>query len=56
MNQYLYRIQPTRMEMLREGPTPQEEQLVSQHFNYLKALMAQGTLILAGMVSVPPTG
>jgi uncharacterized protein YciI len=36
------------MEMLSEGPTPQEEQLVSQHFNYLKALMAQGTLILAG--------
>lgn len=48
MNQYLYRIQPTRMEMLTEGPTPREQELVSQHFAYLEGLMAQGTLILAG--------
>jgi uncharacterized protein YciI len=48
MNQYLYRIQPTRLEMVSEGPTSREEELVGQHFNYLKGLMAQGTLILAG--------
>jgi uncharacterized protein YciI len=48
MNQYLYRIQPTRMEMLSEGPTPRESELVSQHFQYLQGLMAQGNPILAG--------
>lgn len=48
MNQYLYRIQPTRMEMLTEGATPRESELVSQHFQYLQGLMAQGSLILAG--------
>ena len=48
MNQYLYRIQPTRMEMLSEGATPHESELVSQHFQYLQGLMAQGKLILAG--------
>lgn len=48
MNQYLYHIQPTRMEMLTEGPTAHEGELVGQHFEYLKGLMAQGRLILAG--------
>lgn len=48
MNQYLYRIQPARIEMLSEGATPREEALVGQHFEYLKALMGQGRLILAG--------
>ena len=48
MNQYLYRIHPTRMEMLSEGPTSRESELVSQHFEYLQGLMAQGKLILAG--------
>jgi uncharacterized protein YciI len=48
MNQYLYRIHPTRMAMLSEGPTAQESELVSQHFSYLQGLMSQGKLILAG--------
>jgi uncharacterized protein YciI len=48
MAQYLYRIQPTRIEMLTVGPTPQEEEIVSQHFNYLKNLMEQGVVILVG--------
>lgn len=53
MNQYLYRIRPTRMEMLSEGPTPRESELVSQHFAYLEGLMAQGKLILAGRTQTP---
>jgi len=48
MAQYLYRIQPTRLEMLTVGPTPQEEQIVSQHFAYLKNLTEQGVVILVG--------
>ena len=45
---FLYRIQPTRPAMLREGPTPQEEAILSQHFDYLKALTVQGVVVLAG--------
>jgi uncharacterized protein YciI len=46
--QYLYRIQPTRPEMLMVGPTPEEETKVAEHFAYLQRLLAQGVLILAG--------
>jgi uncharacterized protein YciI len=48
MAQYLYRIQPTRPEMLSEGPTPEEAEIVSQHFAYLQDLAGQGVVILAG--------
>jgi uncharacterized protein YciI len=48
MAQYLYRIQPTRIEMLTSGPTPQEQAIVSQHFAYLQRLMGEGVVILAG--------
>ena len=46
--QFLYRIQPTRPEMLSEGPTADEEKVVSEHFAYLRGLTEQGVLILAG--------
>jgi len=46
--QYLYRIQPTRPTMLTEGLTPREEEIISQHFNYLKQLTEQGVMILVG--------
>jgi len=48
IRQYLYKIQPTRRAMLTDGPTPEEAELVSQHFNYLKGLMEQGVVVLAG--------
>jgi len=48
VTQYLYKIQPTRPEMLAEGATPKEEAIVSEHFSYLKDLMEQGILLLAG--------
>jgi uncharacterized protein YciI len=47
-NQYLYKIQPARPEMLSKGATPEEEAVVDEHFEYLKELLAQGALILAG--------
>jgi len=34
--------------MLSEGPTEQESRVVSDHYSYLKELMEQGTVILAG--------
>ena len=48
MSEYLYRIQPTRVEMLSEGPTPEEERIVGDHYSYLKKLTDQGVVILAG--------
>ena len=48
VTQYLYKIQPTRPEMLTDGPTPEEEAIVSDNFAYLKGLTEQGIVILAG--------
>ena len=48
MQQYLYRIQVVRPEMLTEGPTETEAQVVSDHFVYLKDLVEKGVVILAG--------
>ena len=48
MNQWLYRIQPARPAMLTEGPTPEESDAVSRHFNYLKDLTEKGVMILVG--------
>ena len=42
INQYLYRIQPARPEMLTGGPTPEEERATSLHFSYLQELLAAG--------------
>jgi uncharacterized protein YciI len=48
VEQYLYKIQPTRPAMLTEGPTPEEEMILSGHFRYLKDLTDRGVVILAG--------
>jgi uncharacterized protein YciI len=48
MNQFLYRIQPMRSEMLTQGPTEQEAKVVTAHFTYLQQLVANGTVLLAG--------
>ena len=48
MRQFLYRIQPVRPEMLTEGRTELESQVISEHFSYLKALMEQGIVMMAG--------
>ncbi|MBE0635679.1 hypothetical protein IH601_06765 [Candidatus Bipolaricaulota bacterium] len=45
--QYLYRIQPTRDGFLIES-TPEEDAIVGEHFNYLKALTEQGIVLMAG--------
>lgn len=48
MTEYLYKIQPTRLSMLTEGPTSQEAEIISNHFDYLKALVDQGVGIFVG--------
>ena len=46
--QYLYRIAPARIAMLTEGPTPDEQRVVAEHFAYLQRGVAEGVVILAG--------
>ena len=48
MEQFLYRIQPVRPQMLTGDSTPEEDNIVGQHFNYLKDLKDKGVVILAG--------
>ena len=48
MPQFLYRLQPTRLEMLTAGPTPQEAETVGRHFAYLQDLAAKGIVLMAG--------
>lgn len=51
MPTYLYKITPARLGMVTEAPTPQETEIVSKHFAYLKSLRDNGTLLLAGRTS-----
>ena len=54
---YLYKIQPTRPEMLTDGLTEEEQRLVQQHFEYLCRLADEGVVLLAGRTQNPdPTG
>jgi uncharacterized protein len=48
MDQYIYRIHPTRLEMLTQGPTEREARIVGEHFAYLSRLTEEGRLFMAG--------
>lgn len=48
INYFTYVIHPTRLAMLTEGPTPQEAETISSHFDYLKALVDEGRGIFVG--------
>lgn len=48
MEQYIYRIHPTRLAMLTEGPNEHETRIVEEHFAYLKELSDIGRLYMAG--------
>ena len=48
MMQFLYKIKPARLGMVTEGPTDEEAVIMLQHFNYLKSLTDQGTMLLFG--------
>jgi uncharacterized protein YciI len=45
---YLYRIRPTRIAMLADKPTPEEEEVLGAHFAYLQELAAAGVVLMAG--------
>jgi uncharacterized protein YciI len=48
MPQHLYVLRPTRLGMVKDGPTDHEAAIVSQHFAHLQHLTESGTMILVG--------
>jgi uncharacterized protein YciI len=48
MQQWIYVLKPIRLEMLTEGSTPEEDEIVSRHFAYLSDLTGKGVMILMG--------
>jgi uncharacterized protein YciI len=48
MQQFIYRIRPSRTAMLTSGPTPAESAAIGEHFSYLETLTASGVVLLAG--------
>ncbi len=47
-DEFIYVVHPTRLGMLTEGPTAEESAAVAAHFDYLKRLTAEGTMVLVG--------
>jgi uncharacterized protein len=48
LQQFICILNPTRIEMLTDGPTKFEDKTVSAHFEYLKDLEKKGIVLLAG--------
>ena len=48
MQEFLYKLQLVRGDLLRTGPTDSEQAVVAEHFAYLQNLNAQGVIILVG--------
>ncbi len=48
MQQWIYVLKPARLGMVAEGSTPEEAEIVSRHFAYLKDLTERGVMILMG--------
>lgn len=48
MNQWIYVLKVARLEMLTEGSTPEEDEIVGRHFAYLQDLTEKGVMVLVG--------
>jgi uncharacterized protein YciI len=48
MQQWIYMLKPVRREMVTEGATSEEAEIVGRHFAYLKGLTKEGVMILMG--------
>ena len=48
MQEFLYKLQLVRGDMLRMGMSEQEQAVVAEHFAYLSDLTAKGAIILVG--------
>ena len=45
---FLYMLRATRLAMLTDGPTPEEEAVVARHFQHLQRLAEDGTVLHVG--------
>lgn len=45
---FLYKLHPTRPQMLSEGPTPGEGEALGAHVQYLEQLAAKDVVLVAG--------
>jgi len=48
VQEFLYKLQLVRGDMLHTGPTPEEQSVVAEHFAYLQDLAVKGVIILVG--------
>lgn len=48
LDQYLYRIVPTRLGMLTDEPTAEEAAIIDEHFAYLQRLTEAGVMLFVG--------
>jgi uncharacterized protein YciI len=55
MDQFMYTLKVTRLEQLTEGPTAEEQAIVSRHFAYLQDLTERGVAILVGRTQTADT-
>lgn len=46
--QHIYRLRPTRLEMLTKGPTAEEDRIISEHFEYLVLGAERGDVLFFG--------
>jgi uncharacterized protein YciI len=54
---FIYTIRPVRPEAFANGFTEKEKQRISDHFDYLKGLTGEGTVLLAGKTpNIPSRG
>jgi uncharacterized protein YciI len=47
-NLFVYKIQLNRPEILTDGPTPEEKEIMARHADHLQQLTEQGVALLAG--------
>jgi len=48
MAEFLYKLELTRRDMLRSGPTEAEQAIVAEHFAYLQDLNSKGVMVFVG--------
>jgi len=48
VQEWLYVLKVTRLEMLTEGATEEEDRVVSDHYNHLKQLLEEDVVVLMG--------
>jgi len=48
VEQFLYKLTPTRPDMLSKGLTDRESEIIGIHFDYLSGLFDKGVVKLAG--------